>query len=85
MFALFKAGSVTSRKFNLKEDFGSSHACPGLCFHTYRPSEMTYFKGLVFHFHDELLLLFLPSTSVLKLGLDAVDLHLILHNCTARG
>lgn len=40
-----------------------------------------YFEGLVFHFHDELLLLFLAGTSFLKLGLNVVDLHLVLHNC----
>lgn len=40
-----------------------------------------YFEGLVFHFHDELLLLFLSGAGFLELGLDVVDLHLILHNC----
>lgn len=40
-----------------------------------------YFEGLVFHFHDQLLLLFLASAGFLELGLDAVDLHLVLHNC----
>lgn len=40
-----------------------------------------YFKGLVFHFHDELLLLFLASAGFLQFGLDAVDLHLVFHNC----
>lgn len=40
-----------------------------------------YFEGLVFHFHDELLLLFLSGAGFLQLGLDVVDLHLIFHNC----
>ena len=44
-----------------------------------------YFECLVLHFHDELLLLFLPSTSFLELGLDTVDLQLILHNCREYG
>lgn len=43
-----------------------------------------YFQSLVFHFHDELLLLFLSGTGFLKLGLDAVDLHLILHDCRGK-
>lgn len=40
-----------------------------------------HFEGLVLHFHDQLLLLFLPSARFLELGLDAVDLHLVLKNC----
>lgn len=40
-----------------------------------------YFEGLVLHFHDQLLLLFLASAGLLELGLDAVDLHLVLHHC----
>ncbi len=73
----------------------SSSACSCLCFCTCRPSFwMTvcvcvcvfaaYFEGLVFHFHDELLLLFLSGAGFLELGLDVVDLHLILHNCRGR-
>lgn len=40
-----------------------------------------YFERLVFHFHDELLLLFLSGAGVLKLGFDAVHLQLVLHDC----
>lgn len=70
----------------------SSSACSCLCLCTCRPSFWwtgeksvsvfsAYFEGLVFHFHDELLLLFLAGTCFLKLGLNVVDLHLVLHNC----
>lgn len=46
-----------------------------------RVSSLTYFQSLVFHFHDELLLLLLARAGFLQLGLDAVDLHLVFHDC----
>lgn len=45
---------------------------------------IAHFKGLVLHFHNELLLLFLPGARFLKLGLHAVDLHLVFHHCGER-
>lgn len=41
----------------------------------------SYFEGLVVHFLGKLLLLFLPDAGFLQLGLNAVNLHLVLHNC----
>lgn len=68
----------------------SSSACSALCLHICTEKKQNlicvsaYFKGLVFHFHDELLLLLLAGAGVLELGFDVVDLHLILHHCSGQ-
>lgn len=46
-----------------------------------RACVLAHFQGLVFHFHDQLLLLFLAGSRFLKLGFDAADLYLVLHHC----